>query len=242
MRKTILLFSFLLLISCDENQFLDLSGELISKKITVPFFDKINISEGIELHIRDEAETKVEIVAGTNVIDKVTFLVLKNQLFIDASTATQLFQSYEPVKIYLSIDQLVSLYSSSQFNIYSENILNFSHLNLQSGLFDDTASGEFHLQVNCTSLVVEDNRAGFYKIEGNVNNLTVAFYNGNERFDGSNLIAQNVFIFQRSSNDISVNPQQQITGTIYSTGNVILFNNPPVIDVQVLYQGQLIYH
>lgn len=242
MRKLIVLFSLFLLFSCDENQLLESSGAIVSKEIPVDFFDKINISEGIELHITDEILTKVEIIAGENVIDKVTFSVIDNQLFIDAENATRTFQSYEPIKIYISIDDLDTVYSSSQHNVYSENVLNFTNFHLQSGLFEDTASGEFYLEINCNSLFVEDNRASFYAVSGNVNDLTVNFYNGDERFEGSNLIAQNVTIFQRSSNDIIVNPQQKISGTIYSTGNVVLKNNPPIVDVQVLYQGQLIYN
>ena len=242
MRKLIILFSLFLLFSCDENQLLESSGAIVSKEISVDFFDKINISEGIELHVTDDILTKVEIKAGENVIDKVTFSVIDNQLFIDAKNVSKTFQSYEPIKIYISIDNLNTIYSSSQFNVYSENILNFNHFHLQSGLFEDTASGEFHLEINCNSLFVEDNRASFYNISGNVTDLSVNFYNGDERFEGSNLIAQNVHVFQRSSNDIIVNPQQKISGTIYSTGNVVLKNNPPIIDVQVLYQGQLIYN
>ncbi len=242
MKKLIVLFSLFLLLSCDENQLLESSGTLVSKEIPVDFFDKINISEGIELHITDEILTKVEIIAGENVIDKVTFSVIDNQLFIDAKNATRTFQSYEPIKIYISINDLDTIYSSSQHNVYSENVLNFNILHLQSGLFEDTASGEFHLKINCNSLFVEDNRASFYTVSGNVENLNVSFYNGDERFEGSNLIAQNVTIFQRSSNDIIVNPQQKISGTIYSTGNVVLKNNPPIVDVQVLYQGQLIFN
>lgn len=242
MKKLIVLFSLFLLISCDENQLLESSGTIVSKEISVSFFNKINISEGIELHITDDSQTKVEIVAGENVIGKVKFSVIDNQLFINAKDATKPFQSYEPIKVYISIDDLDTIYSSSQHNVYSENILNFTNFHLQSGLFEDTASGEFHLEVNCNSLFVEDNRASFYNISGNVTNLSVNFYNGDERFEGSNLIAQNVNVFQRSSNDIIVNPQQKISGTIYSTGNVILKNNPPTVDVQVLYQGQLIFN
>lgn len=242
MKKLVVLISFFLLFSCDENQLLESSGAIVSKEISVGFFDKINISEGIELHITDDVQTKVEIIAGENIIDKVTFTVIDNQLFIDAEKASQTFQSYEPIRIYISVDDLDTIYSSSQHNVYSENVLNFSNLHLQSGLFEDTASGEFHLQINCNSLFVEDNRASFYNVSGNVTDLSVNFYNGDERFDGTTLIAQNVTVFQRSSNDIIVNPQQKITGTIYSTGNVILKNNPPIIDVQVLYQGQLIYN
>lgn len=241
MKRLIVILSLFFLISCDENQLLESSGTITSKEITVSTFDKINISEGIELHITDEAETKVEIIAGENIINKVTFSVIDNQLFIDAKSATKTFQSYEPVKIYISVDDLDTIYSSSQFNVYSENILNFNNFHLQSGLFEDTASGEFHLQVDCNSLIVEDNRASFYKISGTVTDLSVAFYNGDERFEGANLIAQTVYVFQRSSNDIIVNPQQKISGIINSTGNVVLKNNPSIVDVQVLYQGQLIY-
>lgn len=241
MKKIIVLWSFFLLLSCDENQLLESSGTIISKEISVGFFDKVNISEGIELHIKDESQTKVEVFAGEKIIEKITFSVIDNQLFIDAKNATKTFQSYEPVKVYISVDDLDTVYSSSQFNVYSENVLHFTNFHLQSGMFEDTASGEFHLQVNCNSLFVEDNRASFYNISGNVTDLSVNFYNGDERFEGANLIAQNVYVFQRSSNDIIVNPQQKITGTIYSTGNVILKNNPAIIDVQVLYQGQLIF-
>lgn len=241
MKKIVVLFSLFLLLSCDENQLLESSGKIVSKEISVDFFDKINISEGIELHMTDENETKVEITAGENVIDKVTFSVIDNQLFIDAKSANKMFQSYEPVKIYISVDDLDTVYSSSQFNVYSENVLNFTNFHLQSGLFEDTASGEFHLKVNCNSLFVEDNRASFYNISGNVTDLSVNFYNGDERFEGANLIAQNVYVFQRSSNDIIVNPQQRISGTIYSTGNVVLKNNPTIVEVQALYQGQLIF-
>jgi hypothetical protein len=242
MKKLIVLFSLFFLFSCDENQLLESSGSVVSKEILVEFFDKINISEGIELHITDETITKVEIIAGENIIDKVTFSVLNNQLFIDAKNTTKTFQSYEPIKIYISIDDLDTVYSSSQFNVYSDNILNFNNFHLQSGLLEDTASGEFHLEINCNSLFVEDNRASFYNISGNTNYLSVAFYNGDERFDGTNLITQEVYVFQRSSNDIIINPQQKISGTIYSTGNVILMNNPPIVEVQVLYQGQLIFY
>ena len=242
MKKLVVLISLFLLFSCDENQLLESSGAIVSKEISVGFFDKINISEGIELHITDNVQTKVEIIAGENVIDKVTFSVTDNQLFIDAKKAKKTFQSYEPIKVYISLNDLKLIYSASQFNVISENVLNFSHLHLQSGLFEDTASGEFHLQINSISLFVEDNKASFYNISGVVTDLSVNFYNGDERFEGSNLIAQNVTVFQRSSNDIIVNPQQKISGTIYSTGNIVLKNNPPIIDVQVLYQGQLIYN
>jgi hypothetical protein len=38
-----------------------------------------------------------------------------------------------------------------------------------------------------------------------------------------------------------VKPMQNLTGTLNSTGNVILKNVPPLVDVEELYQGKVIY-
>jgi hypothetical protein len=35
-------------------------------------------------------------------------------------------------------------------------------------------------------------------------------------------------------------PEESIVGTIHSTGDVILYNTPPIIDVQELSVGELI--
>ena len=62
-----------------------------------------------------------------------------------------------------------------------------------------------------------------------------------DRFEGENLIAQNVSVFHRGTNDMIVNPQQSITGSILSTGNVISVNQPPIVDVEEVFNGRLIF-
>ena len=39
-----------------------------------------------------------------------------------------------------------------------------------------------------------------------------------------------------------VKPTERIEGKILSTGNVILKNNPPEIEVEELFRGRLIYN
>jgi len=39
-----------------------------------------------------------------------------------------------------------------------------------------------------------------------------------------------------------VKPIQSIVGKMVSTGDIILKNNPPIVDVEELYQGQVIYN
>jgi hypothetical protein len=65
------------------------------------------------------------------------------------------------------------------------------------------SSGEFYLEVNCNSLS-EDNKAGFfYTISGSTTELSVAFYNGDERFDKFN--STNVYV-SKEVPVITVNP------------------------------------
>ena len=60
--------------------------------------------------------------------------------------------------------------------------------------------------------------------------------------NAENFTVQHLYVFHRGSNDMYVKPVQSISGKIVSTGNVILKNNPPIINVEQLYQGQLIYN
>ena len=39
-----------------------------------------------------------------------------------------------------------------------------------------------------------------------------------------------------------VNPQQSLRGIIRSTGDVITLNSPPIIEVEQIYTGQLIFY
>jgi hypothetical protein len=241
------IISFLFLIalfSCDSenaNDCFQTSGVKITKEFAVQNFDKINISQGIELIIKEGSETKVAVESGQNLMNGITAEVVDNQLFLRNSNGCNWVRDYNDTKVYVTTPTLVNVYSSSQFTVKSDGVLSFPNMSFQSGMFSNTASGTFDIQVNCANLTIEDNESSFFKISGYTHGLNVAFYDGNARFDGSNLIANDVWFFQRSSNDIIINPISKVSGTLYSTGNVILKNIPPIIEVTQLYQGHLVY-
>jgi len=242
--KTIIFLFSIVLFSCDSenaNDCFQTSGTTILKEFELQNFDKINIAQGIELILKEGPETKVIVESGENLISGIKAEVSEGQLFLRNSNGCNLVRDYNDTKVYVTTPTLVNIYSSSQFAVKSNGILTFPALTLQSGIFTNTASGTFELQVNCLSLTIEDNESSYFKITGNTKNLSVNFYDGNARFDGSELIADEVSFFQRSSNDIIVNPINKISGTIYSTGNIVLKNVPPIIEVTQLYQGHLVY-
>ncbi len=71
--------------------------------------------------------------------------------------------------------------------------------------------------------------------------MLLNFYFGNGRFYGKDMEVNKITVFHRGSNDMIVNPLQKIEGTIYATGNVVLKNVPPIVDVEEIFTGRLIY-
>ena len=217
------------------------AGAIITYNVEAAEFTSINVGEGIEIILQEGTERKVMVETGEYLKDDITISVSNGELILKNNSSCNWVRDYNITKVHINTPVLEKIYSSSQFTVRSVGTLNFPNLELQSGLFEETASGSFELQVNCQNLTVQDNESIYCNINGYAENLSVNFYSGDARFNGANLIAQNISIYHRSSNDIIVNPQQQVAGTIASTGNLVLVNQPPVIEVGQLYTGSLMY-
>ncbi len=243
LKKYGVLLSFIFLLSCNSENApgcFKTAGKNITQQIAAENFDKIHISEGIELVISQGSETSVAIETGENLLNNISVELIDNQLFVKNNNSCNWVRDYNSTTVFITVPNLDNIYSASQFAVRSQGILEFPELNLQSGMFSHTASGSFHLNVKCNILTIEDNKSSYFNISGETIDLNVNFYDGNARFDGENLEAKNVHCFQRSSNDIVVKPSEKVQGTIYSTGNIVLKNLPPTIEVAQLYQGRVI--
>lgn len=217
------------------------AGAIITYDVEVSEFSTVNVGVGIEVILKEGQERKITVETGENFIENITVTVANGELILNNNSSCNWVRDYNITKVYVTTPVLEKIYSSSQFTVRSDGVLTFPDLELQSGLFAETASGSFELEVDCQNLTVQDNQSIYCIISGQTENLSVSFYSGDARFEGGNLIAQNISIYHRSSNDIIINPQQQVTGTIASTGNLILVNQPPVIEVGQLYTGSLQY-
>ena len=217
------------------------AGESVSYEVQTEAFESITIAEGIELIIEQGNERKIVVETGENLREHITVNVINGELIIHNNSGCNWVRQYNTTRVYVTTPHLKKVYSASQFAVLSQGVLSFSDLTLQSGMLGETASGTFELEVNSQNLTIEDNQSVYCNIFGAVENLRVNFYSGDARFDGANLIAQRVNIFHRSSNDIIVNPQQEVKGIVSSTGNLILKHLPPLVEIEQLYTGHVVY-
>lgn len=247
MKKLIYIAFPLLIFACDSenaNDCFQKTGNIIQKEIVVDGFDKILVNRDIELIIRDGATQKVSIETGENLMNDVTAIVVDGKLTLTDSNTCNYVRDYGVTKVYITSPNITEIRSSTQYDVRSDGVLSYPSLTVLSedyGAPDTFTNGNFRLQIDNNSFRLVFNNLSNGFVSGKTKSLNITFAAGTSRFEGRDLVAQNINIWNRSSNDMVVNPQQSITGKISGTGNVIAVNKPTTVDVEEQYKGRLIF-
>lgn len=250
MRTLISLLTIVFLFSCSSENAPDCiqnAGTTIQQEFSVETFDKIVVFERIELIIKDEPNQKVVVQTGENLLNDVEVRVTNGQLIIKNNNSCNLVRDYGITKVFVSAPNLIEIRNGSGLDVSSDGVLNYNSLSLISEDFgvDEgfyRTDGNFNLQVDSENITVVTNSLSNIFMSGEVERINIRFFSGDGRFEGATLVAQHIEVFQRSSNDMIINPQQSVTGQIRNTGNVISLNQPPVVDVEEFYTGRLIFN
>lgn len=246
-RIYVFILTFFLIFACnseDANNCFQTSGKIIQKTVDVSSFDKIFVNRDIEVIIKEAPEYAVTIETGANLLNDVIVQIIDNQLILTDNNSCNYVRDYGITKVYVDAPNLTEIRTSSQYEISSDGPLNYNNLALNSEDYNEENEftvGDFRLTINSENLSITANNLSFFYIDGTVEDLFVGFYAGAGRFEGENLVAQNVSVYHRGSNDMKVNPQLSLTGELRGTGNLISVNEPPVVDIERIYTGRLIF-
>lgn len=249
MKKCLLLFSLLLLFSQCEKPYdcVKSSGPTQSKVYDGLVFHKIRVNKRIAVVITQGTGTTntVEVHAGESLINDIEVKVVDDFLVLTDNTTCNWVRDYGQTVVYVTVSDLTDVYSKTEQTISSNGVLRFNNLHLVSmdeiDGFKGTGNGDYNLTINNQSLLIENNDVSRYFITGTTTNLTVKFYEQGGIFHGENLLANNISIFHRGSNDLFVYPLAKIEGDIYNIGNVYCFGHPPIDLVVQHYHGRMIY-
>ena len=248
MKKIIYILILTFIVACNSEDALDCfqtEGNIVQQEVIVSSFEKIVVNRDIELIIKEGQEYTVTIETGENLLNDVLATVVDNELQLSDYNSCNYVRDYGITKVYVTAPNITEIRNSSQYEVSSNGVLTYSNLTLISEDFNAPGSftvGDFRLQINNDKLRVVSNNISSFYITGTVNSLFVGFYAGAGRFEGENLIAQNVDVFHRGSNDMVVNPQISLTGELRGTGNLISVNQPPTVQVEQFYTGELIFN
>ena len=247
MKKLAYLLSLIILFACDSESAGDCfqtEGATTQQEVIVTSFETILVNRDVELIVKDGPEFQVIIETGENLINDVKVVVVDNELQITDNNTCNYVRGYGITKVFVTAPNITKIRSSTQYDISSDGILNYDEIQLICEDYNAPGSftvGDFRMQINSEKLDIVSNNISSFYISGEVDDLIVGFYSGAGRFHGEFLIAQNVNVYHRGSNDMFVNPQQSLTGELRGTGDLISLNNPPIVDVEQLYIGKLIF-
>lgn len=237
-----------LLVSCNSENAGDCfqtTGPIIQQEVvSLDAFDKILVNRDVELIVKDGTTQKVVIETGENLLNDVEAIVIDGKLILSDNNNCNYVRDYGITKVFVTSPNITEIRSSTQYDIRSDGVLTYPNLTILSEDYNAPNTftiGNFRLQIDNTSFNVVFNNLSNCYVSGKTNNLNVTYAAGLSRFEGRNLIAQKVYVWNRSSNDMIINPIQQITGKISGTGNVISVNHPPIVNVEEQYKGRLIF-
>ncbi len=241
----IMIIGFLGCDSEDSNDCFQTSGEIVQKEVEVESFSEIMVFERIKLFIEQGPVQKVTVESGKNLINEVTVEVKDGRLLLKNENSCNLFREYGITKIYVTTPDLTWLQSSSNIAIESIGTLKLDHLWLRSlnqELDPDiNTDGDFILDLDVKNLRITNDNYSHYFLTGKAENVNIFFAAGDGRLEGRDFIVQNYDIFHRGTNKLIVNPQQSLKGDIYSYGDIISVNRPPVVRVNEHFRGKLIF-
>lgn len=248
MKRITLIVSMFLVIACDTENALDCfqrTGDIITQEVEVVDFTRILVNPGVQLILKEGETTSVIIETGDNLLDEVSAVVEGDRLILSNTNDCNFVRDFNQTKIFVTAPNITEIRSETQFDISSDGVLRFPSLTLFSEDFLEDGGGNitgtFTIEVENEVLTVVGNNIASFFISGETNTLNITFASGTGRFEGSNLIAQNINVRHRGTNKIIVNPQQSIKGEILSTGDVISVNRPSIIEVEEFFTGRLIF-
>ena len=246
MKKIVYLICLISLISCnseDAGDCFQTAGDIIQQEIDVPIFSRILVQKKVELIISEGPVQKVIVETGKNLMPDIEIQVIDNQIILENHNTCNIVRDYGLTKVYITSPNITEIRNASELNVTSNGILTFPSLYLRST--GEKAKflgvGDWHLTIENENVVIWSNGISTFFINGTTTNLNISFTDGDTRFEGENFIAQNVKVSQVSSNDILINPIRSLKGSIHSVGNVISFNTPPIVEVDVQSKGELIF-
>lgn len=246
--KSLILFFLGLLLSCNSENSPDCfqsAGDLKRIEVAVPSFTNITVFENLNLVLKQGDEQKVEIESGEFLLNEISAEVKDNRLILRNDNGCNFVRDYGLSTVYVTSPNIEQVRSSTGLLISSDGVLNYPNLSLISESFvnpeTETTDGSFDLQVTSEKVTIVVNGIAYFKLSGTTTDFIITVAAGDSRIEAEELIAENVRINHRGTNDVFVNPQQGISGVIRGTGDVISANRPPEIEVEELFNGRLIF-
>jgi hypothetical protein len=227
-------FSF---ISCNKNKCFEDEGRIISQKLQVEPFTRIELNDNINLVLTQDTISSAIIEAGENILPLLEIKTNNNKLEVsNKAGCTWLRKPGRKINLYLHVTSLSNIIYSGLGNISCTNRLVADSFNITS------AEGAGNVEINIaarrifTSITRE---SASFTFKGTCD-YAVAFCNVLGQLNMEQLQIRHLDLKHSSVHDINVHVTQRLEGILYHTGNARVKGNPSIVTVETRSTGRVI--
>lgn len=236
-----LIFLVLVLFSsCEKNNLGDCfksTGEITEEVREIESFTKIIIHDNVEIVLTPSTSNLLTVSAGKNLIDKIITEQIADTLIISNNNSCNWVRNYStPIKVLVPINGLSEIEYRSIGDIICTDTIFSDSLNI------NVREGAGTLNILTNSYLVRSNLhygTADIKVSGRCH-LSYVYSASFGLIDNRFLISNQVYVGNKSSNDIYVTAVSTIAATIEGIGNIYYFGNPPNYSFNQIGSGQLI--
>ncbi|NPA43457.1 MAG: hypothetical protein GXO27_05475 [Chlorobi bacterium] len=229
--------------SCRKTRLCADPGPAVRREWPLGPVDSITVGSLMRVTLIYSDTNRLELRAGKTLADAFDWNLHHGHLTLRADTECLLRDSSRILHVTLYLQNVRKIIHRGEWPVTSADTLPYPDLTLISEYNprkQSTGAGDFDLRVHSRRLSVSANHMAVFRVAGRTDSLFVGFYGGMPRFEGAFLHARGVRFIHKSANDILCFPVQCLCGTLYSTGNVVIFNEPDSVYVDSRYTGRLI--
>lgn len=238
--RNILVIVIIFLVSCDSEEAWDcIQKEGDNVIIEIPFdstITQLKVFDDVNLVLHSSDTQVFELHTGSNMVSDIEFLLDTGVLHIFNHNVCRWTRSPENVTLHIYSSKLSFIEKQGFGNISSEDTIRHK---LRFVTYDP---GKINLTLNNPSISLQLFSLTNVKLSGRTQSLGCYINDSRDsRVDAEKLLASHVSITHDGHNDIVVYPINRINYRIWNSGNILLLNEPEVInEIEIIGSGKLI--
>lgn len=213
------------------------TGDIIEQQRKIGEFSKIILRDNVNVVFNNEQSNTIIVSAGENIIDNI--ITEKNGDTLDISNVNSCnwVRDFDvPITVYLSSNKLETIEYRSIGDISCSDTI------FCDSIYVDVYEGAGTLNILVNSYLVHSAiRYGTadLKVSGR-SNLSYVYSAGFGLIDNRELLSAQIYVANKSSNDIYLCAKSTLAATIYGIGNIYYLGDPGNVSLDKIGSGNLI--
>ena len=207
------------------------SGNIITEERTIGNFNKVSVSDGINLFIEQGSSKILKIEAEDNLIPRIGTRVIFGKLSIGFTGFSFIIDSSEPINVYIEAKELKDIELSREAKISCDD------LKTNALEIDITGESTAELTLQCTSLVVDGTGGSLLNIKGVTDRQEIEL-NSWSQYNAAELASRECYAEIDSGASADIDVSEKLVAEIHSNG-VLNYTGRPDITQEISSGGIL---